>query len=99
MKSLRKARRGGAERPPHAARLPRVAGAAFERLDMGERRTKVPLPMVSATQQSSRIRHRKMNRPTASKRYNRAHQTPKFPVHPEGYSASAPDAKPTEEKK
>ena len=53
------------------------------------------LPMVSATQQSSRIRRRKARTcGTKGKRYNRAHGTPAFPVHPEGYSATAADAKP-----
>ncbi len=55
----------------------------------------VPAPMVSATQQSSRIRARKARRDgTAGKRYSRAHGTPKFPVHLEGYDQNAPDAKP-----
>ena len=51
--------------------------------------------MVSATQQSFRIRRRKARKNgVKTKRYNRAHGTPKFPVHPEGYSAAAADAKP-----
>ena len=54
----------------------------------------VPAPMVSATQQSSRIRARKARKNgSMSKRENRANGTPKFPIQPEGYDASAPDAK------
>ncbi|EYF04022.1 Hypothetical protein CAP_4896 [Chondromyces apiculatus DSM 436] len=50
-------------------------------------------PMVSATQQTSRIRQRKARREgTVRKRYERAHGTPKFPVHLPGYDPSAPDA-------
>jgi hypothetical protein len=52
-------------------------------------------PMVSATQQTQRIRRRKMRRPTKSAQFNRAHGTPAFPVHPEGYDPKAPDAKPS----
>lgn len=49
--------------------------------------------MVSATQQSERIRKRKSRRAgTARKRFERAHGTPKFPVHLPGYDPSAPDA-------
>ncbi|MDI1477081.1 hypothetical protein [Polyangium sp. y55x31] len=49
--------------------------------------------MVSATQQSSRIRKRKSRRAgTARKRELRAHGTPKFPIHLEGYDPNAPDA-------
>jgi hypothetical protein len=51
--------------------------------------------MVSATQQSSRIRRRKHR--TAGKRRKReerAHGTPKFAIHPEGYTTTAADAKP-----
>jgi len=49
--------------------------------------------MVSATQQSSRIRKRKARREgTARKRELRAHGTPKFPIHLEGYDPNAPDA-------
>ena len=56
-------------------------------------------PMVSATQQTSRIRRRK-HRGVGKrrKRDERAHGTPKFPVHPEGYDLKAPDAKPTASK-
>ncbi len=54
----------------------------------------VPAPMVSATQQSSRIRARKARKNgSMSKRENRANGTPKFPIQPEGYDTSAPDAK------
>lgn len=55
--------------------------------------------MVSSTQQFERIRKRKQT--TAGKRNKRDRRrlgTPKFPVHPEGYSASAPDAKPAAKK-
>ena len=49
--------------------------------------------MVSATQQSSRIRKRKARRAgTARKRDARAHGTPKFPIHLEGYNPNAADA-------
>jgi len=51
--------------------------------------------MVSATQQSSRIRKRKTT--TAGKRNKRtlrAIGTPKFAIHPEGYNPKAADAKP-----
>ena len=49
--------------------------------------------MVSATQQSSRIRKRKARTcGTVRKRYERAHGTPKFPIHIPGYDPSAPDA-------
>ncbi len=50
--------------------------------------------MVSATQQSQRIRKRKMT--TSGKRNKRDRRrlgTPAFPVHVEGYDAKAPDAK------
>lgn len=50
--------------------------------------------MVSSTQQFDRIRRRKQS--AAGKRNKRVRRrlgTPVFPVHPEGYSASAPDAK------
>ncbi|MBL8739481.1 MAG: hypothetical protein JNK04_00255 [Myxococcales bacterium] len=50
--------------------------------------------MVSATQQSSRIRARKARKNgKMSKRENRANGTPKFPIQPAGYDSSAPDAK------
>ncbi|MFO0615030.1 MAG: hypothetical protein U0414_20740 [Polyangiaceae bacterium] len=50
--------------------------------------------MVSATQQSSRIRARKARRAGAkSKRVARAHGTPPFPIQPPGYDPNAPDAK------
>ncbi len=49
--------------------------------------------MVSSTQQSSRIRKRKSRRTgTARKRDLRAHGTPKFPIHLEGYDPTAADA-------
>ena len=49
--------------------------------------------MVSATQQSSRIRKRKSRRSgTTNKRDLRAHGTPKFPIHLDGYTSTAPDA-------
>lgn len=50
--------------------------------------------MVSSTQQFERIRKRKKT--TSGKRNKRDLRrlgTPKFPVHPEGYDAKAPDAK------
>lgn len=51
-------------------------------------------PMVSATQQTSRIRARKARHAgKKSKRVARANGTPKFPVQPEGYDLSAADAK------
>ncbi|MBN9161094.1 MAG: hypothetical protein J0I07_09035 [Myxococcales bacterium] len=55
--------------------------------------------MVSSTQQFERIRKRKQT--TAGKRNKRVRRrlgTPVFPVHPEGYSATAPDAKPAAKK-
>jgi hypothetical protein len=55
--------------------------------------------MVSATQQSSRIRRRKARKNgTKTRRFNRANGTPAFAVHPEGYSATAVDAKKPESK-
>ena len=54
-------------------------------------------PMVSATQQSFRIRRRKARTcGSRRKRFERAHGTPKFAIHPEGYDVKAPDARPTE---
>jgi hypothetical protein len=51
--------------------------------------------MVSATQQTFRIRRRKARTAgTRRKRDERAHGTPPFAIHPEGYSAQAPDARP-----
>jgi hypothetical protein len=50
--------------------------------------------MVSSSQQYERIRKRKMT--TSGKRNKRTRRkigTPAFPVHPEGYSAAAADAK------
>jgi hypothetical protein len=52
-------------------------------------------PMVSSTQQFSRIRKRKARRAgNRRKREMRAHGTPAFPLQPEGYDPKAPDAKP-----
>lgn len=52
-------------------------------------------PMVSATQQTSRIRTRKAKRNGAdTRRENKRSGTPPFPVHLEGYDPKAPDAKP-----
>jgi hypothetical protein len=51
--------------------------------------------MVSATQQTQRIRRRKARSAgTVRKRLERKHGTPKFPIQPEGYDANAADAKP-----
>jgi hypothetical protein len=51
--------------------------------------------MVSATQQSSRIRRRKSRTcGTRRKRHERAHGTPAFALQPEGYDLQAADAKP-----
>ncbi len=51
--------------------------------------------MVSATQQSSRIRKRKSTtNGKANKRARRAAGTVAFAVHPEGYDKAAPDARP-----
>ena len=48
--------------------------------------------MVSATQQSSRIRRRKQTtNGKANKRERRRLGTPAFAVHPEGYDANAAD--------
>jgi len=50
--------------------------------------------MVSATQQSSRIRKRKSTTNGKwNKRDRRASGTPAFAIHPEGYDAKAADAK------
>jgi hypothetical protein len=50
--------------------------------------------MVSATQQSSRIRRRKQTtNGKANKRERRRTGTPAFAVHPEGYDTNAADAK------
>ncbi len=52
-------------------------------------------PMVSATQQTQRIRQRKARSTgTRRKRFERAHGTPKFPIQPAGYDPNAPDARP-----
>jgi hypothetical protein len=51
--------------------------------------------MVSATQQSSRIRRRKSTTNGKwNKRDRRRLGTPAFAVHPEGYDPKAADAKP-----
>jgi hypothetical protein len=51
--------------------------------------------MVSPTQQTERIRRRKRTTNGKSNKGSLGRfPTPKFPVHPEGYSPSAPDAKP-----
>jgi hypothetical protein len=56
-------------------------------------------PMVSATQQTSRIRARKAKKGGANTtRKNRKFGTPPFPVHPAGYDATAADAKPSDKK-
>jgi len=50
-------------------------------------------PMVSSTQQHTRIRKRKMTtNGKRNKRERRALGTPTFPIHVEGYDAKAPDA-------
>jgi hypothetical protein len=50
--------------------------------------------MVSSTQQFERIRKRKMTaNGKRNKRTRRRLGTPAFPIHPDGYDASAPDAK------
>lgn len=50
--------------------------------------------MVSNTTQSERIRKRKATtNGKRNKRDRRAHGTPAFAIHPEGYDAKAPDAK------
>ena len=57
-------------------------------------------PMVSATQQTQRIRRRKARTAGARrKRDERAHGTPKFPIQPEGYDPKAADAAPQAAKK
>ncbi len=61
---------------------------------------RLPHPMVSATQQTQRIRRRKARSAgTVRKREGRAHGTPAFPVHPAGYDTTAADAKPVAVKK
>ena len=53
--------------------------------------------MVSATQQTQRIRQRKARRAGAvRKRGFRAQGTPKFPLQPAGYDPNAADARKTE---
>ncbi len=56
--------------------------------------------MVSATQQTSKIRkHKARSAGTKRKRHARAHGTPAFAIHPEGYNPAAADAKKTETEK
>jgi hypothetical protein len=56
-------------------------------------------PMVSATQQTQRIRARKARRNgSKTKRFARANGTPTFAIHPEGYDPKAADAKPADAK-
>lgn len=51
--------------------------------------------MVSSTQQFERIRKRKATtNGKRNKRERRKLGTPAFAVHPEGYDAKAPDARP-----
>jgi hypothetical protein len=51
--------------------------------------------MVSLTAKSeSRRQIRKAKAGTANKKARAKAGTPKFPIQPEGYAASAPDAKP-----
>lgn len=50
--------------------------------------------MVSSTQQFERIRKRKtITSGKRNKRERRALGTPAFPIHPEGYTATAADSK------
>lgn len=52
--------------------------------------------MVSSTQQFERIRKRKATtNGKRNKRERRALGTPAFAIHPIGYDAKAPDAKPS----
>jgi hypothetical protein len=61
--------------------------------DKGRWTRSLPRPMVSSTQQHTRIRKRKMTtNGKRNKRERRALGTPAFPVHIEGYDAKAPDA-------
>jgi hypothetical protein len=51
--------------------------------------------MVSSSQQFERIRKRKQTtNGKRNKRERRKLATPTFPIHPEGYDAKAPDARP-----
>jgi hypothetical protein len=52
--------------------------------------------MVSSTRQTER---RRAIRARAFGKGKKLEQTPKFPVHPEGYDASKPDAAKTDAKK
>jgi hypothetical protein len=50
--------------------------------------------MVSSTQQTQKIRHRKKaSSGNVGKRLRRRGTTQTFPIHPEGYNPEAPDAK------
>ncbi len=50
--------------------------------------------MVSNTQQTKRIRARRLKRMGLKrKRQAQLHGTPVFPIHPPGYDPDAPDAK------
>lgn len=51
--------------------------------------------MVSNTQQFMRILKRKARAEGKRNKRVRNLGTPAFPVHPEGYTTTAPDAKPT----
>ncbi len=56
--------------------------------------------MVSSTRQTERRRAmRARNAGRAEKRVRARGGTPKFPIHPEGYDPSAPDARKAKETK
>ncbi len=56
-------------------------------------------PMVSASQQTFRIRrHKARTAGKRRKRDERAHGTPAFPIQPEGYNPQAADAAPAAKK-
>ena len=79
--------KGSREVPPTETAILRVDRCLAARM--------LPGPMVSATQQSFRIRrHKARTAGTRRKRDERAHGTPRFAVHPEGYDSTAPDARP-----
>jgi DNA invertase Pin-like site-specific DNA recombinase len=74
--------------------------ASFVDVDTSGRANRLPGLMVSATQQSERIRKRKHRKAgVRRKRAERAHGTPAFAIHPVGYDAKAPDAKKAPESK
>jgi hypothetical protein len=51
--------------------------------------------MVSSTRQTERRRNLRLSKAGAARKRAAARSgTPAFPVHPEGYDAKAPDAKP-----